>query len=304
MPATSRSAESGRTRSASGSAGSPSKSISSQPRGVRRVWPEVQVAVHPLGRHPLGRARPPRRRWPGSRRRTARARAPRRPWRPAARARRRRARGRRARSRPAPGAARRAPRRRSRRGREASPAKSPPTSSARRSASASRSRTLARAMDQPSAELAAKSCSIASVNGSPSNVPSTAPCSAATSSLSTDRSARCTSRSGLRPGSTRRNSLRIERSPHDTEVFDCSTPSTRPATPLGDLRVGLGDEPQAADRAALPERVEQPFGDAQVPQPVVGHQPVDRAERDVLQLAARSGGAADEQLVVVLAPPL
>ena len=39
MPATSRQGESGRTRSASGLAGSPSKSTSFQPTLVRRVWP-------------------------------------------------------------------------------------------------------------------------------------------------------------------------------------------------------------------------------------------------------------------------
>ena len=52
MPATSRHGESGTTRSASGLAGSPSKSTIFQPLAVRRVWPEVQVAVHALGACP------------------------------------------------------------------------------------------------------------------------------------------------------------------------------------------------------------------------------------------------------------
>jgi hypothetical protein len=70
---------------------------------------------------------------------------------------------------------------------------------------------------------------------------------------------------------------------------------------LGDLRAGLGDEPQVAHRDAVADGGQQPFGDAHVPQPVVGHPPVDHTERDVLQLAPRGGGAADEQLVEVLA---
>ena len=113
--------------------------------------------------------------------------------------------------------------------RAASPAKSPPTSSARRSASANRSRTEASAIAQPSAELPAKSCSMASVVGSPPSVPSTAPWSAATSLLPTDRSARCSSRSGFTPGLSRRNSFMIVRSPNTTDVLDCSAPITRPS---------------------------------------------------------------------------
>ena len=42
MPATSRQAESGSRRSASGFAGSPSKSTSFHPSDVRRVWPRCR----------------------------------------------------------------------------------------------------------------------------------------------------------------------------------------------------------------------------------------------------------------------
>jgi len=53
MPATSRSVTPGSRRSASGRAGSPSKSSSSQPLGCAQRLAEVQVAVDPLGDHRL-----------------------------------------------------------------------------------------------------------------------------------------------------------------------------------------------------------------------------------------------------------
>ena len=147
MPATSRQAESGSTRSASGLAGSPSKSTIFQPLTVRRVWPRCRspctCCTWTLGDVGHGVERGAQRR-----RRTPPARARRRGRRRAARSSRRPAR-------PAGRACGRAVGKCSARSwctsasaspsRAASAAKSPPTSSACRSASANRLRTLASA---------------------------------------------------------------------------------------------------------------------------------------------------------------
>ena len=147
MPATSRQAESGSTRSASGLAGSPSKSTIFQPLTVRSVWPRWRSPCT-CCTCDTGRRRRRRRTSRAGRRRTAPARAPR-------RARRRAGPSSRSRARPAASAVRTCVGKCSARAwctsasdsprRAASAAKSPPTSSAWRSASANRLRTLASA---------------------------------------------------------------------------------------------------------------------------------------------------------------
>ena len=73
-------------------------------------------------------------------------------------------------------------------------------------------------------------------------------------SLPTARSARCSSRSGFTPGNTRRNSLRMDCSPQDTEVLRLLDPEHPANRAIGDLRPGLGHEPDVADGAAGPDR--------------------------------------------------
>ena len=108
----------------------------------------------------------------------------------------------------------------------ASPAKSPPTSSACRSASANRSRTLASARSQPSLAVRRNSWSIAEVDAAPpSSVgqrPSIQPRAARCARTPASVSASWISMSGLSPGLILRNTLRSESSPKATEELDCS----------------------------------------------------------------------------------
>ena len=148
-------------------------------RGAQRL-PEVQVAVHALGGQRAGQRRDGVVDGVDRARRARPARAPRRRTRRAGRATRRPARGGRPRRWGAPARSSACTTATVSPSRDASAAKSPPTSSARRSPSASRSRTLAWAIAQPSAEFAAKSCSMAErdrlpVRGRPRSRPAARP---------------------------------------------------------------------------------------------------------------------------------
>ncbi len=108
----------------------------------------------------------------------------------------------------------------------ASPAKSPPTSSAKRSASAKRLRTLVSASSQPSLAVRRNCCSIASWNFSPAEPvetsASTQPYSAATLSDPARVSTSWTSMSGFLPGVIRRKILSSASSPKATDELLCS----------------------------------------------------------------------------------
>ena len=283
MPATSRSGESGRTRSASGAAGSPSKSITSQPvRGAQRLARGAGRRAR-AGSGPGRPARPPRRRPRGSAstcsaQRGHLARRPRR----AARCQRggQLARGRARRCR-APGASSACTTATVSPSREASPAKSPPTSSARRSRLGEQVADAGQG-HRPAVGGVARRSPAASPAwpARRASVPSIAPCSAATSSLPTERSARCSSRSGLTPGRHPAEQLEdglLAAGHRGVGLLDARAPG--PAARSAISAPGSGTNRTSPTVRPGPDRLQQPAGDAWVPQPVVGDQAVDPADQ-------------------------
>ncbi len=117
-------------------------------------------------------------------------------------------------------------------------------------------------------------------------------------------SARCTSMSGLMPGSSRRKTLRIATSPKTSEVLDCSPVSTRLGLSTG-MSSRLGDSARSAPRPVrrVASRIpSQPdAGDVLVVQRVVDPagslSGVDRAEQDVLERCSAAPSQHQRQLV-------
>ena len=133
----------------------------------------------------------------------------------------------------------------------------------------------------------------------PAQRPSSQPSSGAMCGLPAAASAACTSMSGLRPGETWRNTLRITVSPKTTEVLLCSAPMTIDGPPAGSSST-LGSRWNAeavAGRRSVADAVEPQRRDLLVVQRVVGpgarrRSPHRRRVREVLDRLAGSAPAA------------
>ncbi len=115
--------------------------------------------------------------------------------------------------------------------RSASPAKSPPASAARVPVAAYRSRTLVAASDQPSEAARRYRDQMARIAVAPSILVSIQPYGSATCVEPSSARAEATSRSGLGPAATRRNTLKMAASPNTRLVLLCSPVSTRLSSP-------------------------------------------------------------------------
>ena len=225
-------------RSASGRAGSPSKSINDQlavPRAQR--LPQMQVAVDPLGRRPGVAGRPARRRRPAARVRRAAAPAPRGRWRPAARSSRRPAvRSALRRAPPWAGRGQRAvhlgggPAQRVGLGGEVVPG----GERAQRQLPAVATRRAGTAGARPASLLRL----LSPRTRRPARAPGVQPARPAR---------RGSSRSGLTPGWMRRNTFRMNASPYTSEELDCSASSGRGGEPGRDRRGRVPVEAQRAE---------------------------------------------------------
>ena len=169
---------------------------------------------------------------------------------------------------------------------------SPVTSPSARSARATRpGRRRARRARAPSRRArrpgTPAGCRASRRSGGPAN--SYQPASGAMFGNSRADRKRSSSSSGLTPGSTRRNALRISSSPNTTEELDCSTPTGRDLDAAADAR-GRGLGPAEAQHAVLDRDVVALADPVQQLAPLrgVGERVVDRPAVGLARSRARS----------------